>query len=79
MASFTDKRLFGSNIPDEVIKTLQEKQNVAKEPQTNESLPESSGLYNFNTDKKQGIGGMSAETPYIRMWSALDKYSGKEC
>ena len=50
MNNITKKRLFGSNFPEEVKKTLEERQLIAKEPQPGDSLTQTKGLHSF----KQG-------------------------
>ena len=70
------KRLYGSNFTPEVRQTLKERQLLAKEPQPGDSLTQTKDFqtYASSDGKKLGIGGMSAQTPFIRMWTAIDIY-----
>lgn len=70
------KRLYGANFEPEVRQTLTERQLLAKEPQPGDSLTQTKDFqtYTSSDGKKLGIGGMSAQTPFIRMWTAVDIY-----
>ena len=67
-----NKKLFGSDIPDSVKKTLEERQLIAKEPQPGESVDHLKKVQTYNDGTNYGIGGMSSKTPFVRMWVALE-------
>ena len=66
--SAISKRLFGSNIPPEISSSLAQKQLVAEKPQPGEALDQIQDFQTFKTGDSLGVGQMSAQTPFIRMW-----------
>ena len=63
-----NKRLFGSPIPENIKKKLEERQKKAAQPSPNESIapvfPRGGDLY--------AQGELSSRTPFARMWVSLE-------